>query len=126
MPHETPRISRLISWVYTQSLDSAADFYAGALGLECLRDTGKARIFAVGDKAAIGVCETFADRAVEPQGSLISLVVDDVDAWHRRLVARGAEIENPPHRLEQFGIYTFFVRSPDGYRVEFQQFLDPE
>ena len=118
-------VARLIAWVYTQALDSSADFYAATLGLECLRDTGKSRIFAVGDGAAIGVCEAFADRVVEPQGSLVSLVVDDVDAWHARLVARGADIESPPHRLDEFGIYTFFVRAPDGYRIEFQQFLDP-
>ena len=112
--------------MYTHSLESTAEFYAGTLGLECLRDSGTARIFAVGENAAIGVCEAFADRVVEPQGSLVSIVVDDVDAWYRRLAARGAEIESPPHRLEAFNIYTFFVRAPDGYRLEFQQFLDIE
>ena len=122
----TLRVSRMIAWVYTQSLDSTAAFYAEMLGLECLRDSGTARIFAVGDGAAIGVCEAFADRIVEPQGGMISLVVDDVDAWYRRLDARGVEIEAPPQRLDDFGIYTFFVRGPDGYRLEFQQFLDSE
>ncbi len=126
MPDPTLRVSRLIVWVYTQSLDATAAFYAETLGLECLRDSGTARIFAVGDGAAIGVCEAFADRVVEPEGSMISLVVDDVDAWYRRLEVRNVEIEAPPHQLEQFGIYTFFVRGPDGYRLEFQQFLDPE
>ena len=125
MPHDNLPIGRLISWVYTGSLDSTAKFYADQLGLECIRAEGGARIYAAGG-GAIGVCEAFADRVVEPRGSLISLVVDDVDAWHARLRARGVEIEAPPHRLGRFGVYTFFVRDPNGYRLEFQQFLDPE
>ncbi len=124
MPNEILPIDRLISWVYTRSLDSTTKFYADQLGLECIRAEGGARIYAAGG-GAIGVCEAFADRVVEPQGSLISLVVDDVDAWHARLRERGVEIEAPPHRLDRFGIYTFFVRDPNGYRLEFQQFLEP-
>ena len=117
-------ISGQISWVYTQDLDSTAYFYAGVLGLKCSRDEGAARIFATGDNAWIGVCEAFDDRVVEPRGTMISIISDDVDAWYRRLIDIGMVIAQPPHRLEQFGIYTFFVRDPNGYRIEFQQFVD--
>ena len=122
MSKQTPGVTRQISWVYTQDLDLAADFYANRLGMECIRDEGKARLYQTADGAAIGVCETFADRVVEPKGGMISLVTDDVDAWYRRLVDCGLDIENPPHRLERFGIYTFFVTDPNGYIIEFQQF----
>ena len=117
-----PRISGHISWVYTHQLDSTADFYQQVLGLECIRDQGRARLFATGNGACIGVCEAFADRVVEPQGGMISLVTDNVDAWYERIRAQGIDIEQPPHRLEEFGIYTFFVRDPNGYLIEFQQF----
>ena len=59
---------------------------------------------------------------VEPKGGMISLVTDDVDNWYQRLRARGVDIDEAPRRLEQFGIYTFFVRDPNGYVIEFQQF----
>ena len=116
-----------ISWVYTHDLDSTVEFYAEALGLECIRDEGDARIFATATSAAIGVCGAFADpafvnRVVEPKGGMISIVTDDVDAWYRRLVEKGITVAGPPHRLEQFGIYTFFVSDPNGYVIEFQQF----
>jgi predicted enzyme related to lactoylglutathione lyase len=117
-------ISGQISWVYTQDLDSTAYFYAEVLGLECARDQGAARIFATGDNAWIGVCHAFAERVVEPKGSMISIVSDDVDAWYQRLVDIGLSIDQPPHRLEQFGIYTFRVKDPNGYLIEFQQFVD--
>jgi len=119
--HNT-RINAQIGWVYTHDLDSTAEFYREILGLECTRDEGGARIFKTGDGAFIGVCSAFDDRVVEPRGGMISVVTDDVDAWYQRLSAKGLAIENPPRRLEQFGIYSFFVRDPNGYVIEFQQF----
>ena len=113
-----------ISWVYSDDLDAASRFYAEVLGFECRRDEGDARIYATAGGAFIGVCRAFADRVVEPRGGMISLVCDDVDGWYRCLRERGAEIDAPPHRLEAFGIYTFFVRDPNGYVIEFQQFDD--
>ncbi len=116
------KISAQISWVYTGNLDATADFYARILELECSRDEGGARIFKTGDGACIGVCEAFADRVVEAKGGMISIVTDDVDAWYQRLLENGLLIEEPPRRQEQFGIYCFFVRDPNGYVIEFQQF----
>ena len=62
------------------------------------------------------------DRVVEPNGGMISFVTDDVDGWYRHLLDNGVSIAQAPHRLERFGIYTFFVRDPNGYLIEFQQF----
>ena len=117
-----PAVTCQIAWVYTHDIDSSTDFYARVLALECCRDEGRARIYRVAENACIGVCEAFAGRIVEPKGGMISLVTDDVDTWYRRLLELGADIEHPPRRLEEFGIYTFFVRDPNGYVIEFQQF----
>ncbi len=117
-------ITAQVSWVYTPDLAVTAPFYAELLGFECVRSEHRARIYRVAQGAHIGLCEAFADRVVEPKGGMISLVVDDVDAWYPRLQARGVEIDAPPHRLEQFGIRTFFLRDPNGYIIEFQQFDD--
>lgn len=111
-----------ISWVYSGDLDATARFYADVLGLDCVRDAGSARIFATAEHAGIGVCQAFADRVVEPRGGMISIVTEDVDAWYRFLLDQGVEIAQPPTRLEQFAVYSFFVTDPNGYRIEFQQF----
>ena len=111
-----------ISWLYTEDLDKSASFYADVLGLECIRDEGDARIFKTAENAGIGVCRAFAERVVEPRGGMISIVTNDVDAWYLRLLDKGVDIAQPPHRLEQFGIYTFFITDPNGYVIEFQQF----
>lgn len=122
MPNHESNITAQVSWVYTHDLDSTADFYARQLGLEPGRQTDGACFFKTAKEALIGVCQVFGDRVVEPKGSMISIVTEDVDDWYRRLVDRGLTIEHPPRRLEQFGIYSFFVRDPNGYVIEFQSF----
>ncbi len=122
MKNRAASINAQISWIYTRDLDSTAEFYGGILGLECSRDEGDARIFKTGSDAFIGLCRAFADRVVEPGGGMISIVTDDVDTWYQHLVDKGVFIANPPQRLEQFGIYSFFVKDPNGYVIEFQSF----
>lgn len=122
MKKSNHEISAQITWVYTQDLDSTAKFYTDKLQLKCLRESPDSRIFETAENAAIGLCRVFAGRVVEPKGGMISIVTDDVDAWYRRLIANGLPIDEPPRRLRQFGIYSFFVRDPNGYVIEFQQF----
>ena len=114
----------MICWVYTHDLEGTCEFYSSALELTLDRDEGSARIYNVNAGACIGVCRAFGDRVVQPEGGMISIVTDDVDGWYARLNAAGVSIAQPPHTLEQFGIYTFFANDPNGYIIEFQQFLD--
>jgi predicted enzyme related to lactoylglutathione lyase len=117
-------IDQQITWVYTHNLERSIRFYGNSLGLKCIRDEGSARIFETTENSMIGVCETFDDRVVEPRGSMITLVCDDVDGWYRKLVSAGAKTLGEPHVLNQFNIYTFFTEDPDGYQIEIQEFLD--
>ena len=55
----------------------------------------------------------------------MTLVAEDVDAVYQRLKQFGVEIEAPPKLNEHYGIYHFFARDPDGYRLEVQRFLEP-
>jgi predicted enzyme related to lactoylglutathione lyase len=116
-------MSGQVSWVYTDDLDATAQFYREILGLVCDRDEGRARLFRTAANAWIGVCEAFDGRVVQPDGGMISIVTTDVDAWYRKLLAHGMVIE-PPRRLDTFGIYCLLLRDPNGYAIEFQQFVD--
>lgn len=122
MKNKVTEICLQSSWVYTEDLDSTTKFYADALGLECIRETVDARIFATTATAAIGICRIFGDRVIEPKGGMISIVSGDVDACYRRLRGNGLDIQQAPRRFERFGIYSFFVSDPNGYVIEFQQF----
>jgi predicted enzyme related to lactoylglutathione lyase len=118
------QVNGQITWVYTDDLDATAYFYRQMLHLDCVRDEGSARIFATTEKSFIGVCEAFEDRVVEPAGGMITILTDNVDRCYESLVGKGVKIDKPPHRLERFGIYSFFIKDPNGYVIEFQQFLE--
>ena len=123
MPH-VPELKQQITWVYTNDLEGTCAYYHRVLGLELERDEGPARIFKVGGRAAIGVCLAIEGRVVQPSGGMITLVTDDVDEWYSILQEKGADLLGPPCRLEEFGIYGFFSRDPNGYVIEFQTFID--
>ena len=112
-----------VTFVYTRDLDGTARWYGEILGLPLVLDQGPCRIFAVGPDSFIGVCSR-PNRVVEPKGVIVTMVTGDVDGWHARLAAKGAAIESPPKRSEEFNVYAFFVRDPNGYIIEIQQFLD--
>jgi len=103
---------------------SATTAFYGQLGLTLARDQGSCVIFRVAAGAYLGFCEH--DRpSPEHPGLILTLLLDDVDAAYRRLSELSAETEGPPQVNERFGIYHFFARDPEGYRLEVQRFLDP-
>jgi predicted enzyme related to lactoylglutathione lyase len=113
-----------ITWVYTDDLENTSNFYESDLGLKLVIDEGAARIFQVSPTAQIGVCTAFEDRTVEPKGGMITFVTNEVDEWYSQLTKKGVVIKSPPHVLEKFNIYTFFLEDPNGYMIEIQQFLE--
>ena len=56
---------------------------------------------------------------------VLTFVTDHVDDWYERLKAGGAALEGPPEKSEKFQVYCFFAHDPEGYRIEFQRFLNP-
>jgi catechol 2,3-dioxygenase-like lactoylglutathione lyase family enzyme len=56
---------------------------------------------------------------------ILTLVTEDVDGWYEYLSGRGVEIEHEPRHNPTYNIYHFFLRDPNGYRLEIQRFEDP-
>ena len=119
------KIQQQVVWVYTHDLDGTAQFYAETLELPLILDQGSCRIFRTSATSFLGVCQVRPGRQVEPAGVVITLVSPDVDRWYEHLKFRGVSLDGPPTRSAQFNVYCFFARDPNGYRIEFQQFLDP-
>lgn len=112
-----------ITFLFVGDLRRSSAFYGDALGLELVRDQGDCRIYRVTATAYLGVCKR-PDRA-DPGGLIVTLVADDVDAWHERLTEAGAEVVSPPEHSERYGIHHAFYRDPDGHLFEIQRFDDP-
>ncbi|MCC7274885.1 MAG: VOC family protein [Alphaproteobacteria bacterium] len=119
-----PAFAQQVIFLYTRDLAGTAAWYARTLGLPQVLDQGACRIFRTSATSFIGVCSR-PDRVVEPRGVVVTLVSDDVDGWHARLVAAGVAVAAPPRLDTETGIYAFLVRDPNGYVIEIQEFRDP-
>ena len=49
----------------------------------------------------------------------------EVDAWYHYLHEQGIAFEKKPMFNPNYNIYHCFIRDPNGYLIEIQQFLDP-
>ncbi len=120
------RIEYPITFFYYRDLDSVIPFYRDVLGLQLEVDQGWSKIFAVhSGQSYVGLVDETAGSmsATDEKGVLLTLVVDDVDAWHRHMQQHGVAGVTEPTMHEGIGVYCFFCRDPEGYSIEIQKFV---
>ena len=112
-----------ITFCYVPDLDAVSRFYGDVLGLPLVLDQGGCRLYRVVGGGYLGFC----DRPIEPrpESVLLTLVTEDVEGWHARLVEAGAVVDQAPRHNNKYAITHAFYRDPAGYRVEIQRFDDP-
>lgn len=71
----------------------------------------------------LGICYRLKLPNDKAKIVVISLVADDVDTWHEYLISRGVLIHQATEINEDYQIYNFFIKDPDGYLLEFQKFI---
>jgi catechol 2,3-dioxygenase-like lactoylglutathione lyase family enzyme len=119
-----PAFDTFIAFYPVCDLEATRDFYGRDLGLELARDQKSCLIFRAGAEIYLGFCQH--TEALPPhRGFILTLVTEEVDAVYQHLRSLGVETEAPPTLNPTYGIYHFFARDPDGYRVEVQRFLEP-
>lgn len=117
--------SYLIVFYPVRDLAATRDFYARDLGLALARDQGACLIFRAPGGGHVGFCLHEEGALPSHDNLILTLVTPDVDGAYRHLRRVGVETDHAPRRNERFGIYHFFARDPDGYRVEIQRFDRP-
>lgn len=119
-----PAIDQQVTFLYTRDLEKTKWFYEEVLGFELTLDQETCRIYRISDDGFLGFCQR--EQAPEvPQGIIFTLVTGDVDQWYKYLLERGVDLEHPPALNPTYRIYHCFLRDPNGYLLEIQQFLDP-
>jgi catechol 2,3-dioxygenase-like lactoylglutathione lyase family enzyme len=113
-----------ITFCYVPDLETTARFYEDVLGLPLVVDQGDCRIYRVRGGGYLGFCER--DAAPRPETVLLTLVTDDVEGWHKRLVQAGTPVDQEPAHNPGYKITHAFYRDPAGYRLEIQRFDDPD
>jgi len=114
---------QFVSFIYCEDLDKTCHFYEKIIGLKLVLDQGSCRIYNVAPNSFLGVC-TKMDPPKDRSGVILTFVTDDVDGWYEYLKPLGLQFEKTPQLYEKFNIYHLFVRDPEGYLVEIQEFKD--
>ena len=117
-----------ITWFYYRDLEAASDFYEKILGLERVLDQGWTRVYRTGGSSFLGLVsgEKGFKQPQKESAVLISLIVEDVDAWYADLRDKGVPFLRDLGEVASIKIRNFFIEDPGGYAVEIQQFMDPD
>ena len=119
-----PPIDQQVTFLYTRDLETTARFYEDVMALCLILDQGSCRIYRVSGDSFLGFCQR-EEAPRKPQGVVFTFVTSAVDAWYEFLSRQGVVFEKPPALNPTYNIYHCFVRDPNGYLLEIQQFLDP-
>ena len=112
-----------ITFLKTKDLLETTRFYRDLMGFKFTLDQKTCRIFKICRNCYLGFCLTNGDTGSEEV--IITLEMEDVDTFCTYLESKGIDIDIRPRLNESFNIYQMFIRDPNGYRIEIQNFLDP-
>lgn len=117
-----PPFTEQITFLSVEDLARSEAFFGQTLGLTLVVDQGDCRIFRIAGDAFLGICSRPGRTTTE--GVIVTLVTDDVDVWHDRLMAAGVTCDRSPADHPKYGIYQAFYRDPDDHVIEIQRFAD--
>lgn len=119
------KVDSSIVFLYYRDLPRALAFYQDVLGLQLEVDQGWCKILRMTPTASVGlVDETRGSlKTAEDKPVMLTLVVEDVDAWYTKVKEAGADVIRPPQLMEEISVYGFFLRDPEGYTLEIQKFV---
>ena len=114
--NQTTGIEGIITFLYYKDLPAVARFYEEVIGLEIAIDQGFARIYKVAGQGFLGIVdETRGYHRANPIKPVeITLLVNDVDAWYRKLGDMGVPTLTEPRTLEDMGLRMFLLQDPEG------------
>ena len=114
-----------ITFFYYDDIAAMIPFYEQVMGFELVLDQGVARIYRVAGQCHFGIVDGHRGhlRHQPVSAVLLTIVAEDVAAWHRRMTVHGvAGLTEIRH-----GTFCehFFFEDPAGYAIEVQRFHDP-
>jgi len=104
-------------------IEKTSRFYEETIGLTCCQDQGSCRIFDTG-YGYLGFCEY--DDHVLATRTCISFNLKSVEAVNKKYIEMKAKQIaglTQPQKHPKFAVYSFFMKDPNGYTLEFQKIL---
>ena len=113
-----------INFYGTDNLEKTDNFYKKFFDLEIYKDQGQCKIYNIPGAGMIAFCEHM-EVLTKDKSPIITFLTDNVDEVYEEFKKMdGIKIENAPVKKENFNIYQFFAKDPNGYTLEIQKFLD--
>jgi predicted enzyme related to lactoylglutathione lyase len=117
-----------VLWLYYRDLDAIQDFYGRLLGTGILVDQGWAKVYPVSESGTGFLGFVDGDRGLhgvtEEKAVTVSFFTTDVEAWlaHANQVP-GFRLRGPGLTSEEDFVQTFVGFDPEGYYLEWDEFL---
>ncbi len=123
---QTPGAEGAITFFYYEDLAKAAGFYEKVMGFQLVQDQRWAKIYRINDSSYVGCVDGSVGyhKPSDDKPVMLTVVVEDPDAWYTHLRERGVETINEPHDDEELNLRIFLLRDPEGYVIEIQKFYD--
>ena len=121
-----PSVNGILTFFYYEDLEKAAEFYEKIMGFQLVQDQKWAKIFKIKDNAYMGCVDgNIGYHKPDPtKPVMLTLIVDDPDAWYKHFKENGIETLNEPHDNEELNLRIFLLCDPEGYVIEIQKFKD--
>jgi lactoylglutathione lyase len=115
----------VITWLYYRDLSKAQQFYEDIMGFTLEVDQGWSKIYKIRDGAYVGLVDGahgyHTANNVKPV--ILCLNVKDAEAWHRKLIENGLDIEEQLQESTRLKIKVFMFKDIEGYTIEIQETL---
>ena len=118
------KFDQQVTFLTTDKMEESIHFYENLLELELVLDQGGCKIYRVSNDAFLGICKRDQHEDGCPQ-LVFTFVTDKVDEWYEVLKDKGVNVSKVPAYNPNYDIYHMFLRDPNGYLLEIQEFKNP-
>ncbi|MFH2111260.1 MAG: VOC family protein [Candidatus Bathyarchaeota archaeon] len=118
-------IEGMITFTYHDNIEKASEFYRDVLGLQPVMNRDWVKIYKAGADSHIGLVDSEHGylKPSKDKPVMLSIMVQDIDAWHRRLTEKGVKTNHPPKEADGIHMRGFLTWDPSGYVIELLEFL---
>jgi predicted enzyme related to lactoylglutathione lyase len=118
-------IQGMITFTYHEDIEAADRFYGKTLGLKRVMDRYWVKIFKLGVDSHVGLVDSKRGylKPSDDKPVMLTIIVEDAEAWHRMLTEKGVETNHPPRESDEIHMKGFLTWDPSGYVIEILEFL---
>jgi len=104
-------IEGMITFTYHEDIEAADRFYGEILGLKRVMDRDWVKIFKLGRDSHVGLVDSERGylKPSEEKPVMLTIIVEDVDEWHRELTEKGVKTNHPPQEAGEIHMKGFLT-----------------